>query len=348
MSQTIPQIQWVMLDDSYSDEILDLVVSIEKEDGAPYRSALNEVKSFFSDVWMTRAIGGRTSDGVLIAFGLVRMPRVHGEYVEISLWGGIRPDYRNFGFGRELVGMQVRAAREMASDGVAQRASIVMHVDEGHDDLADLLKRDGFEYLSLYAQMRRKLDKTIETPVPPPFISFVNLTEDLDPQVRAVHNAIDLENSQGSGVTEEQWISERSYMNREWSFVALDTLGDRPRLAGYIISGKYEQDWNARGWSEGYIDEVAVYDEVRRFQLLRSLIAQAMISYQNDGIEYAGIDVPYQENQENNDMDFFKNLGFEVVGRTYVFSKEIDIQSTPVRNVVHAHSRWRLFRSSGS
>lgn len=345
MNVEAADIEWTLLSDADADEVLRLVLAIEQADSAPYRSNLDEVEDFFSPGWISRAIGGRTPSGDLIAFGLVRMPATHGERVEISLWGGVHPEWRNLGLGRELVGMQVRAAREIASDGATKHASIVMHVDEGHDDLTDLLQRDGFSTAYVYVQMRRSLAEAIEVPQAPPFISLVPLTEELDSQVRAAHNAINLKGQGAKQISAQQWTTERAYMDRDWSFVALDTLGDRPRLAGYIISGRYEQDWAARGWSEGYIDEVAVYDEVRRVQLLQALVAHAMAAYQRDGIDYAGIDVPDTSATEEPDPAFFEDLGFEVAGRTFVYSKDIDITASPVKKVVKTPGRFRLFRS---
>lgn len=345
MNLAAANIAWSLLDASQSADVLELVLAIEQEDSAPYRSDLAEVEAFFSPAWISRAIGGRTPSGELVAFGLVRMPAHHGERVEVSLWGGIHPIWRNLGLGRELVGMQVRAAREIASDGETKEASIVMHVDEGHDDLTDLLQRDGFVTDYVYVQMRRPLSKPVEVPQAPPFISLVPLAEDLDPQVRAAHNAIHLESQGAQTISAKQWAAERTHMDRNWSYVALDTLGDRPRLAGYIISGRYEQDWQERGWSEGYIDEVAVYDEVRRVQLLEALVSCAMQAYRRDGIDYAGIDVPLQAGAEEPDIEFFGSLGFEVAGRTYVYTKDIDMTASPVKKVVRTQGRRRLFRS---
>lgn len=339
-------VKWQILDESQSSDVLRLVLAIEEADGAPYRSDLGEVEDFFSPVWISRVLGGRAPSGELVAFGLVRLPANHGEIAEATLWGGIHPEWRYLGLGRELVGMQVRAAREIALENGVREASLVMHVDEGHDDLTDLLVRDGFATKQSYVQMRRSLKEPIVVPDASAFISLVPLTEEYDGQVRAAHNAIHLENMGGNALSAQQWEAERAYMERTWSFAALDTLGDRPRLAGYIISGRYEQDWEARGWSEGYIDEIAIYDEARRNRLLKALLGKAMEAYQRDGIDYAGIDIPVQVGAEEPDVDFFMSLGFEITGRTFIYSKDIDMTSSPVRKVVQAQGRRRIFRAT--
>lgn len=340
------KVEWQILDESQSSDVLRLVLAIEEADQAPYRSDLGEVEDFFSSVWISRVLGGRAPSGELVAFGLVRMPATHGEVVEISLWGGIHPEWRGLGLGRELVGMQVRAGREIASESEVREATLVMHVDEGHEDLTDLLVRDGFATKQSYVQMRRSLKDPVVVPDASAFISLVPLTEEYDAQVRAAHNAIRLENMGSNTLSAQQWVAERAYMERSWSFAALDTLGDRPRLAGYIISGRYEQDWQARGWSEGYIDEIAIYDEARRNRLLKALLGKAMEAYQRDGIDYAGIDIPAQVGAEEPDVDFFLSLGFEITGRTFIYSKHIDMTSSPVRKVVQAQGRRRIFRAS--
>lgn len=339
-------VEWQILDESQSRDVLHLVLAIEEADGAPYRSDLGEVEDFFSPVWISRVLGGRAPSGELVAFGLARMPDTRVDSAEISLWGGIHPDWRGLGLGRELVGMQVRAGREIASESEVREAILVMHVDDGHEDLTDLLIRDGFATKQSYVQMRRSLKDPVVVPDASAFISLVPLSEELDGQVRAAHNAIHLENAGASAISAQQWVAERAYMERDWSFAALDTLGDRPRLAGYIISGRYEQDWQARGWSEGYIDEIAIYDEARRNRLLKALLGKAMEAYRRDGIDYAGIDIPVQVGADEPDVDFFMSLGFEITGRTFIYSKHIDTTSSPVRKVVQAQGRRRIFRAS--
>ncbi len=36
-----------------------------------------------------------------------------------------------------------------------------------------------------------------------------------------------------------------------------DRTGDRPRVAGFLLASRYEQDWAVLGWREGYNDQLA-------------------------------------------------------------------------------------------
>ena len=98
-------------------------------------------------------------------------------------------------------------------------------------------------------------------------------------------------------------------------------------MAGYLISSRYEQDWAARGWSEGYIDEVAVHNEWRGHNVLTSLLNSAMLAYQGDGIEFAGLDadIDPQASDPNVAVASYQNLGFEWVGQTYVMDYPLPI-----------------------
>ena len=60
------------------------------------------------------------------------------------------------------------------------------------------------------------------------------------------------------GWNPETWTDGRTYFVPEWSFLVLDRTTDRAQVAGYLYSGRYEQDWEAIGGSEGYVDYPAL------------------------------------------------------------------------------------------
>ena len=62
----------------------------------------------------------------------------------------------------------------------------------------------------------------------------------------------------------------------EWSFVAVDRTGDRPRVAGFLLASRYEQDWAALGWREGYIDQLGVLSAWRETHVADALILASM------------------------------------------------------------------------
>ena len=73
-------------------------------------------------------------------------------------------------------------------------------------------------------------------------------------------------------LTQEQWMQGRTAFAPEWSFVAVDRTGDRPRVAGFLLASRYEQDWAALGWREGYIDQMGVLSQWRESRVADALI----------------------------------------------------------------------------
>lgn len=173
--------------------------------------------------------------------------------------------------------------------------------------------------------MRRALTGPIEQVELPSFVTIEQLTDELMDDVRNAHNTIYYELAKMPPRSPEEWRSQRQATEKTWSFVAMDRRGDRPRVAGYLLSGRYEQDWEALGWSEGYIDEVAVYNEWRGKNILTALLSAAMAAYKNDGIEFAGLDadVDPHASDPHRAVESYENFGFEQVGYTHVMYRAL-------------------------
>ena len=80
----------------------------------------------------------------------------------------------------------------------------------------------------------------------------------------------------------EQWLMGRTAFAPQWSFVALDRSGDRPQVAGFLLASRYEQDWAALGWSEGYIDQMGVLEKWRNAGVVEALIIASMRAQKDD------------------------------------------------------------------
>ncbi len=320
---------WVPIGPAQADQIFMLVRAMEESDGTPYRSSYEEILETFDPAYDWRAMAVWGPQEKLIAYGLSRRPVNHGDDVGIVLSGGVHPEFRNRGLGRQLLEIQLTQAQHLVPAGVS-KARAFMHVDSDHAYLVDLLKRADFRHYRSYVQMRRPLDSPIGPIKTPSFISIEPLTIDRLDAARRAHNAIYYELAGMPPRGPEQWLTQHRGLEEAWSFLAVDRRGDRPRVAGYLISSCYEQDWAARGWSEGYIDEVAVHNEWRGHNVLTSLLNSAMLAYQGDGIEFAGLDadIDPHASDPNVAVASYENLGFEWVGQTYVMDYPLSIPST--------------------
>lgn len=331
MSELTEPVFWLPLGPDQAADIYELVQATDRADGTPYITSFEEVLAYFDPAYLWRATGARTTGGRLVAFGLTRMPSIHGTHADVVLSGGVHPEFRRHGIGRKLLALQVHTAEQLAQGEVTE-ARACMHVDSGQSDLMDLLRRLGFTDSYSYVQMRRSLDSEVNLIQPPSYISIEQLKPGFDDDVRRSHNAIFYETAGTNPMSPEQWQAERSFLERDWSFVALDKRGDRPRLAGYILSGRYEQDWHAFGYSEGYIDEVAIHNEWRGLNVISALLGTAMTAYRNAGIEYAGLDVTINPEADSpwSQMELYEKLDFERTGETFVLSQGLSVSPTSI------------------
>ena len=107
----------------------------------------------------------------------------------------------------------------------------------------------------------------------------------------------------------------------EWSFIAVDRRSDRPRIAGFVLSSKYEQDWAALGWKEGYIDQIGVGDEWRTSRVLDALVATSMSAQAEDGMAHIATGIAQAEGSAM--LSVFEYLGFRVVGQSRLYAIDV-------------------------
>ena len=99
----------------------------------------------------------------------------------------------------------------------------------------------------------------------------------------------------------------------EWSFVAVDRTGDRPRVAGFLLASRYEQDWAALGWREGYIDQLGVLSAWRETRVADALILASMWAQKRDGMDRSGTGVGSANH--TGALAVYDSLGFARSGR---------------------------------
>ena len=302
---------WSELGPTDADEIFRLIGQLEAADGSLVRTSREEVEGYFDDAMVWRAMGLRASDGSLLAFGLARMPG-GGREVEALRRGSPRRA-RLRASGRLLAAEQLRAARGIGG------TSALVHVDDANAELAALLEREGFELSHTFVQMRMRLDEEDAAIPTPAHIRIEPLSPERDGGVVRFHNAVQAQ-AGGSAISPDAWAAEHAFIDRDWSFVAFDVRGDRPRIAAYIVCERFEQDWQAFGWSEGYISEVVLGREWRGLRLISLLLGWSMDAFRASGVSYAGIDVPEHDYLYSTYVDY----GFEVTARTRVYVSNLD------------------------
>ncbi|WP_148058957.1 GNAT family N-acetyltransferase [Bogoriella caseilytica] len=322
------EVSWRELTRADIPALVEVIGRIEEADHPPYRTTVEEVEDYFAPGYDTAGIGGFADDDqgeLMQAYGFVRLSQADRQVKRVFVSGGVAPTFRDRGMGSPLMDWQLGRARQLlaecaeAEEDVAAR--IVAHVDDDREDFTQLLTSRGFTPRRTYSQLRRDLSQPLPTISLERSVTVEPWTEALDDAVRRAHNTAfrDLWGSQP--LTPQAWQQERTHHAPEWSFVALDRSSDRAQVAGYLISGRYEQDWPALGWTEGYIENLGVLPAWRGRHVATALLTRAMEAYRHDGMQYAGMDV--DSDNPTGAIGLFERLGFERVRGSAVYTVEV-------------------------
>lgn len=295
------------LTDSDLPDLAALVARIEDHDSAPYRTLPIELAEYFTS---TAKVVGFWAGERLIGYGAVRDP---GEGAALRCSGGIDPRHRNAGLGDSIVRWFPEAAAELAED--PGTTVLEIHVDEGSEDLRDILIRHGFTPAGGYVQMRRDLSLARPEIDLPSFFSMKGWD--------AVQNT-DIGRAYADVFAGQGWEPNPEFFVPEWSFIVVDKRTDRTKLAGFLMSNKYEQDWQGIGWSEGYTETIGVLPEYRGLALATNMLNRAADAYAEAGMEYAGLDVNVDADGTSALFDLFAACDYRPVWQTDIFHRELD------------------------
>ena len=314
---------WRVLTEDDLHSLAALFARMEARDNPPYRTALAEVAEMLSSASQWQGIAGFATKGIasgrMVAFAQTRL-RVASR-IECICQGGVDPDFRRIGLGRALVDWQILSARGILDRyGNNGNRAIVSFVENWQDDLEGALKSQGFHWERTYYDLRAKLSSDVQVPSLGSYMTVEQWTPQWDEELRQSANSIAQQQGMAA-LSEEQWALGRSSFVPEWSFIAVDRRSDRPRIAGFALVSKYEQDWVALGWKEGYIDHIGVGDEWRNSRVLDALIATSMQAQARDGMSHVATGIAQAEGSAT--LSVFEYLGFRVVGQSRLYATDI-------------------------
>lgn len=290
--------------------LLALVSACEETDDPPYRTDLAELREdLFTGAWCvpeTDTLAGVEADGAIVAYGRFRVEGSRDGRTDANLGGGVHPTRRRRGLGTHILRWQLERAR--AEGGRVQLAS---YVEEGVADHAAILTAAGFAPVRYFAELRRDLSRPIPTVALTGSLVLEPWQAELDEQVRLAHNDAFADHWGSHQVSPEVWREGAAHFAPGWSFVVMDRSTDRVRVAGYLMSSRYEQDWSALGYTAGYTDLIGVLRQWRGRRVATALLLAAMRAYAADGMEYAGLSVDSAAPRTEHTL--YRRLGYEPV-----------------------------------
>ncbi|MDO4664713.1 MAG: GNAT family N-acetyltransferase [Actinomycetaceae bacterium] len=302
---------WRTLNEKGVDALAQLIAACESYDNPPYRTSLAEIEELFSPQTRWQAIAAYDDAGEMMAYSYVH--RTEQGAGRVVCGGAVHPRARELGLGTYAINWQLQAAKTL----LPTSGTIVTHVDDGHDDLATVLDELGFEWTQTFYELRAKLEEEVPSPEPVPFVEIAAWNEELDEQIRTYVNNF---TPDGQALSLAAWQLGRSAFAADASFVALDKNTDRSTIAGFVLCSRYEQDWDALGITEGYVDILVVDEKWRDTSLGKQLLTQVMGSFQTAGLEAVAAAVA--SNTDGGATSLYHELGFRTVGRTRTFTMQ--------------------------
>ena len=217
---------------------------------------------------------GFASDGRVIALGLITMPPLQETLVRVFLEGGVHPEFRGRGVGRELLAWsRSRAERRLAASTRRLPAWILCYQDERAQDAIRLLTRDGFRTVRYFFELERDLSEPIPRVDPRGDIRIVPYTVEFSAATHTARNDSFRDHWGSQPMSDEQWEAWTSGTFRPAvSFLAL--AGDD--VVGFCLCEVNEGDWVTQGFSGPYIAMVGTTRDYRGKRIAPALLGRAM------------------------------------------------------------------------
>lgn len=304
-------------------ELYTLVAAIEEADAAPFRVSAEEVVEMFDGDWKDHArdtLLGLDPDGTLRAWAQTTMFPGDERVVRVFLAGGVHPERRGRGIGSALVAwLEGRGRQQLAESGKDVPGRLAAYLEDDMTVAHALYVAAGFRPARYYSEMRRPLGADVPELSVPAGLRVVPWSADLDEQVRLAHNEAFADHWGSEPRTPDAWAQGRSMFAPTWSFVALDDATGE--VAGYLLSGRFEQDWPVAGFTSGYTDLLGVRRAWRGRGLAVALLVAAMRAYAADGMQYAVLGVDTENPSGAHGL--YASLGYEVMHGSTMLSIEL-------------------------
>ena len=338
---------WRPLTVEDSSALFRLIAAIEAADRPSYRTSAVEVDEIVEGDWKDLAadtIVGIDATGELRAYAAVEIRPGDESTVRAVVVGGVHPEARGVGLGAALVAwMTARARAKLEARTDRGPGRIAAYLDDSAPEHWHYLEDAGYAAQRYYATLRRDLTSAIHTESLDPELRIQGWSADVDDATRLAHNDAFQDHWGSEPATVQSWVQGRATFAPAWSFVVLDeerrSATGEPYVAGYLLSGRYEQDWPIAGYTSGYIETLGVRRAYRGRTIALALLSAAMTAYRDDGMEFAELDV--DTDNPSGSFGLYSTLGFTKVQGSRMYSLDVPHVGPPE---LETDAYWTRFR----
>jgi len=293
------------------DAMMDCARAIDLADHPNYMTPREEVEEEFEHSYVdpaTDSLVAITPEGRIDAWGFATLSPSQDTLVRAILFGGVRPDARGRGLGRQLIAWQEgRGRQHLASSSKELPGWIMSFAETRQPSSISTLQHAGFEIARYYLELRRDVSDPVSGRSLAEGLSLAEWTPERDVAVREARNDAFRDHWGSQSADEEQWRSfaTSSLIRRDLSVLAIDAAGD---VAGFVLTSVNPDDWPGQGFSSGYIDLVGVRRAWRGKGVAPSLLSSALERIRDAGLDKAVLDVDAEN--PSGALGLYEGVGF--------------------------------------
>lgn len=304
---------------------LDLIIGIYEAmanvDHPTWAQTRDEVVDDLESSWVDLALDTRIafSGDRAIAFGQASCRRTGETFVRADLVGGVVPEHRGRGIGRELLAWQIaRATQQLAEVDLPVLGRIAVDAEAGTDRIG-LFERAGMPATRWYFKLERALAEPIPDLAVPEGLRFATVTPDRWDDVLEAKNAAFRDHWGTLPMSAEQWgrLMEQSSARHDLSFIALDA---QDRVVGLLTTLVIPEDIERQGYPSTYIQLIGVVREWRRRGVAPALIAAALQAARAEGFERTSLHV--DADNPTGALRLYEGMGFVAIERSQSHTME--------------------------
>ncbi|MCZ7534121.1 MAG: GNAT family N-acetyltransferase [Acidimicrobiia bacterium] len=212
-----------------------------------------------------------------------------------------------------------RGAERVAAMDIDLPIRYHQHVFPTRPDKRKLLEANGYEASIYIDELRRDLSEPIEDSSLPDGLRLVPFGDVPAEDALAVRNDAFRDHRGSQPWTLEMWEARSVEMQRPDASFAVIEDG---RPVSYVMSAAYPEDWEARGYTEGWIEGVGTARSHRGRGLASFLITESMKAFRDSGLDYATLGVDSEN--PTGAVGLYRRLGFEKVRGFVEYTKTVD------------------------